>query len=87
MSCSTPAEKQASLIVPSDAEPRVLSDLSELIDSMTYIPLEINDDCVLGHVQTARMCDDRILVKDDKGFDYVSQYKINHRFYGYCQNA
>ena len=40
MSCSTPAEKQASLIVPSDAEPRVLSDLSELIDSMTYIPLE-----------------------------------------------
>lgn len=67
MSCSTPAEKQASLIVPSDAEPRVLSDLSELIDSMTYIPLEINDDCVLGHVQTARMCDDRILVKDDKG--------------------
>ena len=48
MSCSTPAEKQASLIVPSDAEPRVLSDLSELIDSMTYIPLEINDDCVLG---------------------------------------
>ena len=66
-SCANHPDDHVPVIVPSDVEPRVVSDLSELIDSMTYIPLEINDDCVLGDVQTACMCDDRIVVNDTKG--------------------
>lgn len=73
ISCSIPAEKQVAVIIPSNAEPKVLSDFSELIDSITYIPLEIKDNCVLGRVETASLYDDRIVVKDEKGLFVFSR--------------
>lgn len=77
--CCNQVQESERQTISCNESPYVLEDLNEIVDSISYIYLEATDDCLLGKIEHAQLCDDIIVVKDDKGL-YVFNLEGKFQF-------
>ncbi len=79
-SCSNNYNPTTSISIDLTGNPQKQFNLSKIVKSIKYIPLETNADCIIGTVNQIVVCKDRYILTDVNNVNSVFCFDLNGRF-------